>query len=66
MNFNDASTDVPVGKKTPQRKSNEAGEDIFDNSTATLDNTAMDSAQKAQERIHKNENTNSSNTIFSK
>jgi hypothetical protein len=66
MNFNNASTDVPVGKKTPDRKSNEAGEDIFDNATKTIDNVAMDSAQRAQERIHKNENTNSSNTIFSK
>jgi len=66
MNFNDASTDVPVGKKTPDRKSNEAGEDILDNSEKTLDNVAMDSAQKAQERMHKNENTHSGNTIFSK
>lgn len=66
MNFNDASSDVPVGKKTPARKSNEAGEDIYDNTEKTLDNIAMDSAQKAQERMHKNENTNSSNTIFSK
>lgn len=66
MNFTTATTDVPVGKKTPQRKSNEAGEDIYANTHKTLDNVAMDSAQKAQERIHKNENTNSSNTIFSK
>lgn len=63
MNFNDASTDVPVGKKTADRKSNEAGEDIGQDA---LDRSAMDSSQKAQERQHKNENTNSSNTIFSK
>lgn len=66
MNFNDASTDVPVGKKVPGRKSNEAGEDIHDNVTTTIDNEAMDMAQKATERMHKNENTNSGNTIFSK
>ena len=63
MNFNDASTDVPVGQKTANRKSNEAGEDPGQDS---LDHAAMDSAQKAQERLHKNEQTNSSNTIFSK
>jgi hypothetical protein len=66
MNFNDASTDVPVGKKTTDRKSNESGEDILDNSVTTLDNELMDAAQKGQERMIKNENTNSSNTIFSK
>lgn len=63
MNFNDASTDVPVGKKSPDRKSNEAGEDPGQDS---LDQSAMDSAQKAQERQHKNEQTNSGNTVFSK
>lgn len=63
MNFNDASTDVPVGKKTPDRKSNEAGQDP---GQSELDQAAMDSAQKAQEHQHKNEQTNSSNTIFSK
>lgn len=63
MNFNDASTDVPVGKKTPDRKSNLAGQDPGQDG---LDRAAMDSAQKAQDRQHKNEQTNSSNTIFSK
>lgn len=64
MNFNDASTDVRVGSKTPDRKSNMAGQKAHDESD--LDRAAMDSAQRAQERQHKNENTNSSNTIFSK
>lgn len=63
MNFNDASSDRPVGTKDPARKSNDAGEDIGESS---LDRAAEDSAVKAQERQHKNENTNSSNTIFSK
>ena len=62
MNFNNASTDVPVGKKTADRKSNLSGQD----GQSKMDRAAMDSAQKAQERQHKNENTNSSNTIFSK
>ncbi|MDE1155210.1 MAG: hypothetical protein PW735_05700 [Acidobacteriaceae bacterium] len=66
MNFNNATTDVPVGKATPARKSNQAGKDIHDNARKTLDNVAMRGAQKAQDRIHKNENTNSSNTLFSK
>ena len=66
MNFNDASSDIPVGKKTAARKANEAGENAVDNVDTNLDSVAMDSAQKAQERLHKNENTNSSNTIFSK
>jgi hypothetical protein len=64
MNFNDASTDVRVGSKTPDRKSNMAGEEAFPESE--LDREAMDSAQRAQERQHQNENTNSGNTIFSK
>jgi hypothetical protein len=64
MNFNDTSSDVRVGNKTPARKSNEAGQNAFPESK--LDKEAMDSAQKAQERIHQNENTNSGNSIFSK
>lgn len=63
MNFNNASTDVRVGSKTPDRKSNMAGQTP---GSSSLDKSAMDSAQKGQERQHKNEQTNSSNTIFSK
>lgn len=63
MNFNDSSSDRPVGEKNPARKSNESGQDP---GQTNLDHEAMDSAQKAQERQHKNENTNSGNTIFSK
>lgn len=64
MNFNDSSTDRPVGAKNPARKSNDAGVEV--GHEHDIDRSAMDSAQKAQERQHKNENTNSSNTIFSK
>jgi hypothetical protein len=63
MNFNDSRSDNPVGTKTADRKSNEAGEGI---DSSAIDSVALDSAQKAQERIHHNENTNSGNTIFSK
>ena len=63
MNFNNASDDKPVGTKTADRKSNESGEDP---GQSELDRAAMDSAQRAQDRMVKNENTNSSNTIFSK
>jgi hypothetical protein len=66
MNFNDATSDIPVGQKSPARKSNEDGENAIGIAEDSLDREAMDSAQKAQERIHKNENTNSGNTIFSK
>ena len=63
MNFNDASSDRKVGSKSPDRKSNDEGQDPGQSS---LDHSAMESAQKAQDRMHKNEQTNSSNTIFSK
>jgi hypothetical protein len=64
MNFNDSSSDRPVGEKSPARKSNDSGVEVGHEND--IDRSAMDSAQKAQERQHKNENTNSSNTIFSK
>jgi hypothetical protein len=63
MNFNNASEDKHVGSKTADRKSNESGEDP---GQSHLDHEAMDSAQRAQDRMVKNENTNSGNTIFSK
>lgn len=63
MNFVNSQTENKVGSKTADRKSNLSGQDP---EQTKLDRAAMDSAQKAQEREHKNENTNSSNTIFSK
>ena len=63
MNFTDASSDKPVGTKTPDRKSNEAGETPAESS---LDKAAMNAAQKGQDRQLRNEQTNSSNTTFSK
>ncbi|MFC6647263.1 hypothetical protein ACFQBQ_17135 [Granulicella cerasi] len=66
MSFNEATNDIHVGQKPAARKSNEAGEDVHDNAKATLNNEAMDSAQKAQERIHHNENSNSGNSLFTK
>jgi hypothetical protein len=63
MNFNDSSSDRKVGSKPAERKSDLSGQDP---GTTGVDQAAMDSAQKAQDRMHKNEQTNSSNTIFSK
>jgi hypothetical protein len=63
MNFNDSSSDKPLGTKTTGRVSNDSNETPGE---STLDREAMDSATRAQDRQHKNENTNSSNTIFSK
>ena len=63
MNFNDASTDRKVGSKNPARKANDEGTHP---GQSGLDKAAMKGAQKAQDRQHKNENTNSGNTIFSK
>ena len=64
MNFNDSQNDKRVGSKTAGRKSNMAGEEVTHR--RDMDRTAMDSAQRAQDRMNKNANTNSSNTIFSK
>ena len=64
MNFNDSQNDTRVGSKTADRKSNMSGEEVTHPND--IDRAAMDSAQRAQDRQHKNENTNSSNTIFSK
>lgn len=63
MNFNNASSDKRVGSKTADRKSNMAGEDP---GMSKLDREAMDSAQRAQDRQVKNENTHSGNTMFTK
>jgi hypothetical protein len=63
MNFNDSSSDRKVGSKPAERKSNEAGQTP---GSSSVDRAAMDSAQKAQDRMHKNEQTNSSNTTFTK
>lgn len=64
MNFTDAGTNsTRVGGKSPDRKSNMQGESM---TGSKLDKAAMDMATKSQERIHHNEQTNSSNTTFSK
>ena len=64
MNFTDSNSDnIAVGHKTADRKSNESGQHADESS---LDKKAMDGAQKAQDRQVKNEQTNSSNTTFSK
>lgn len=64
MNFTDSSdSNTAIGQKPAERKSNEAGETP---GASHLDKAAMDSAQKGQEHQHHNEQTNSSNTTFSK
>ena len=64
MNFNEASTDVRVGNKLPGRKSNDAVVEVTHPND--VDRAAMDSAQRAQERQHQNENTHSGNSLFTK
>lgn len=65
MNFTDAGTDsTRIGGKSPDRKSNMQGEAATGSSS--VDKAAMDMATKAQERFHHDEETNSSNTTFSK
>ena len=63
MNFNDGKSDVGALSQDPEAKhtGNEA-----DKSTSKADKSAMDSATRAEDRLHKNEQTNSSNTTFSK
>jgi hypothetical protein len=39
---------------------------VESSANTVIDHEAMDSAKKAQKTLHQNENTNSSNTIFSK
>jgi hypothetical protein len=63
MNFTDATTDTKVGTKPAARKANDEGETP---SASKMDQIAMDSAKKANSRTHANEQTNSSNTTFSK
>jgi hypothetical protein len=63
MNFTDASSDGRVGSKSADRKSNDMGQTP---GASKLDKAAMDSAQRGQDRQLKNEQTNSSNTTFSK
>ncbi len=63
MNFNNGSDDKRVGSKSAARKSNMAGQTP---GSSSMDKTAMDSAQRGQDRQNKNEQTNSSNTTFSK
>lgn len=65
MNFNDGSSNNNLDSaKTPARAGNLENEE--DPRETTLGHDAMDMAKKAQNRQHQNEQTNSSNTIFSK
>jgi len=63
MNFVDANVDRKVGSKSADRKSNDQGETPGESS---IDKSAMESAQRGEDRQLRNEQTNSSNTIFSK
>jgi hypothetical protein len=63
MNFTDSDNEIRLGQKPADRKSNDEGETPGESS---LDKSAMESAERAQDRQHHNEQTNSSNTIFSK
>ncbi len=62
MNFTDSDSDNKL-KSDPARK---GGEAVESSGHTVIDHEAMDSAKKAQKTLHDNENTNSSNTIFSK
>jgi len=65
MNFNDGSSNNNLDSaKTPARAANLENEE--DPKETVLGHDAMDMAKKAQNRQHQNEQTNSSNTIFSK
>ncbi len=65
MNFNDGSSSNSLDNaKTPARAGNLDNEK--DPNETALGHDAMDLAKKAQNRQHANEQTNSSNTIFSK
>lgn len=63
MNFNDGKSDIGSLSQAPEAKTTENAEEA---GASKLDKSAMESATRAESRIHKNEQTNSSNTIFSK
>lgn len=66
MNFTEDMDDsLPVGKKPLPRKGNESQQDVA-GEESKLDQIGMDMAQKSGERMHHNEQSNSSNTTFSK
>jgi len=52
--------------KTPARASHEAIESGSGSAEDTLDQEAMESAKRAQNRIHDNETKNPGNSIFTK
>ena len=52
--------------KTPARASHEAIESSSGNAEDTLNQEAMESAKRAQNRIHDNETKNPGNSIFTK
>jgi hypothetical protein len=63
MNFTDSSSDNKVGTKTAERKSNDNDVSV---GASHLDKELLKGAEKANDRTHHNEQTNSSNTTFSK
>ncbi len=63
MNFNNSRNENTVGTKTAGPSTNTTVEHT---GSTPLDRAAMKGAQKAQDHQHQNENTNSSNTVFSK
>ena len=52
--------------KTPARASHEAIESSGGSADDTLDQEAMESAKRAQNRVHDNETKNPGNSIFTK
>ena len=69
MNFNDGTTQRDMNKsKTTVDASHESGDtkDVEKSANDRLDNAAMESAQRAQNRIHSDEQEIPGSTIFSK
>ncbi|MEO6923805.1 MAG: hypothetical protein ABI142_08270 [Bryocella sp.] len=62
MNFTESSSNNKL-KDDPAHKAANA---LEPSEPSELDKEAMEGAKRAQKRIHDNEETNSSNTIFSK
>ena len=69
MNFNDGTTQRDMNKSKTTVDASHQGfdtEDTDDTTTDRLDNVAMESAKRAQNRIHADEQEIPGSTIFSK
>ncbi len=69
MNFNDGTTKLDLDKsKTTVDAAHESGEkkDMPEGAEQHLDHSAMKSADRAQNRIHANEQENPEDTLFTK